>query len=296
LSKLFLSYRRADSPDSVKLLHERLLARLPRWSIFYDHRSVPTGQEFPERLRGEVTSSKVVLVIIGPRWMDLIRERRSLPVDHVREEVRLALQSGNTVIPIVVGNAAMPTESELAEFPDLSPLLKRNGRWLRPEPDFDVDFERLCAFLDEVGPGVGPGTVLGGKYKITRYIDQGGMGVVFEAEQTAPKRTVAVKMILEGMDTKEVLARFDAERQALGVMAHPNICKVHDAGKSPSGRPYFVMDYVRGIPITDYCDDKKLTPHQRIDLYSFTSAAPSNTRIRKGSSPGISSRATYSSR
>src|SRR5438105_6290752 len=88
------------------------------------------------------------------------------------------------------------------------------------------------------------------------------------AEQQHPvRRTVAVKLIKLGMDTKEVLARFDAERQALAMMDHPNIAKVLDAGTATSGRPFFVMEYVRGVPITEYCDAKKLSPHERLDLF-----------------------------
>src|SRR5215831_6969643 len=93
MPSLFISYRRSDSPDTVKLIYERLKKRLPRWEIFYDHESIPLGEEFPERLRAKVASATVVLVIIGPRWLEILHERKSAAVDHVREEVRLALQS-----------------------------------------------------------------------------------------------------------------------------------------------------------------------------------------------------------
>src|SRR5260370_27633054 len=96
----------------------------------------------------------------------------------------------------------------------------------------------------------------------------GSMGGVYRAEQKQPvKRTVAVKLIKPGMDSRDVLARFDAERQALAVMDHPNVAKVLDAGMTPSGRPFFVMEYVKGVPITQYCDDKKLTPQDRLNLF-----------------------------
>jgi eukaryotic-like serine/threonine-protein kinase len=113
-----------------------------------------------------------------------------------------------------------------------------------------------------------PGAVLSGRYKLLEEIGQGGMGTVWMAQQTEPvKRLVAVKLIKPGMDSKQVLARFEAERQALALMDHPNIAKVHDAGTTPDGRPFFVMELVKGIPITRYCDDQHLTPRQRLELF-----------------------------
>src|SRR4029077_1143704 len=95
-----------------------------------------------------------------------------------------------------------------------------------------------------------------------------GFGVVFMAEQTQPvRRKVALKILKPGMDTRQVIARFEAERQALAMMDHPNIAKVHDGGTTPSGRPYFVMELVRGVPITEYCDEQKLTIRERLELF-----------------------------
>jgi serine/threonine protein kinase len=269
MPSLFISYRRADSPDTVKLLHERLTQRLRGWEIFYDHQSIPQGQEFPELLRAKVTSATAVMVIIGPKWLEILKQRASAAgTDHVREEVRLALESGNIVIPVTVGNANRPIEADLAEFPDLQPLLRRNGRDVRPDPLFDADIARVVDGLNQIGPSEVIGTTLDDKYTLTAEIGTGGMGVVYLAQQKHPmKRTVAVKLIKPGMDSKEVLARFDAERQALAVMDHPNIAKVLDAGMAASGRPYFVMEYVKGVPITQYCDEKKLTPQERLSLF-----------------------------
>jgi serine/threonine protein kinase len=265
---LFISYRRSDSPDTVKLIHERLKRRLPRWEIFYDHESIPLGEQFPERLRAKVASAAVVLVIIGPRWLEILQERKSATVDHVRAEVRLALEAGTSVVPVLVGHAAMPTEADLAEFADLQPLLRRNGRPVRPDPDFDGDLEPIIAHIKQLDSDEAVGATLADKYTLTAEIGHGGMGVVFLAEQKQPvRRTVAVKLIKPGMDTRDVLARFDAERQALAVMDHPNIARVLDAGMAASGRPFFVMEYVRGVPITQYCDEKKLTPQERLNLF-----------------------------
>ena len=113
----------------------------------------------------------------------------------------------------------------------------------------------------------GPGTVVG-RYKLLQLIAEGGMGTVFMAEQTDPlRRKVALKIIKLGMDTKSVIARFEAERQALALMDHPNIAKVLDAGSTETGRPYFVMELVKGVPISHYCDKNNLTPKERLDLF-----------------------------
>jgi len=107
-----------------------------------------------------------------------------------------------------------------------------------------------------------------GRYKLLQQIGEGGCGVVFMAEQEEPvHRKVALKVIKLGMDTRQVVARFEAERQALALMDHPNIAQVLDAGSTESGRPYFVMELVRGIKITDYCDQNRLDTDQRIQLF-----------------------------
>src|SRR6266404_5825398 len=112
-----------------------------------------------------------------------------------------------------------------------------------------------------------PGTVIG-PYKLLEQIGEGGFGVVFMAEQQHPvRRKVALKVVKPGMDTRQVVARFEAERQALAMMDHTNIARVLDAGTTDSGRPYFVMELVRGIPITGFCDDNRLTPRERLELF-----------------------------
>src|SRR5262245_36127992 len=113
----------------------------------------------------------------------------------------------------------------------------------------------------------GPGSVIG-PYKLLEPIGEGGMGTVWMAQQPEPvKRLVAVKLIKAGMGSREVIARFEAERQALALMDHANIARVLDAGTTAGGRPYFVMDLVKGVPITQYCDEHRLTPRQRLELY-----------------------------
>jgi len=115
-----------------------------------------------------------------------------------------------------------------------------------------------------------PGTRIG-RYKLLEQIGEGGFGVVWMAEQEEPvRRRVALKIIKLGMDTREVVARFEAERQALALMDHPNIARVFDGGATESGRPYFVMELVRGEPITKYCDEQRLSLAERLELRKWS--------------------------
>ncbi len=112
-----------------------------------------------------------------------------------------------------------------------------------------------------------PGETIG-EYKLLQQIGEGGFGVVYMAQQSEPiRRKVALKIVKPGMDTKQVIGRFEAERQTLAMMDHPNIARVLDAGATPSGRPYFVMELVKGVPITEYCDSAKLTTGERIKIF-----------------------------
>ena len=123
-----------------------------------------------------------------------------------------------------------------------------------------------------VGNGIsGEDSLIGqqiGRYLIIRKVGEGGMGIVYEAQQKEPvERRVALKLIKIGMDTNEVIARFESERQALALMSHPNVARVLDAGATEQGRPYFVMEFVGGVPITKHCDDHKLDIEERLDLF-----------------------------
>ena len=107
-----------------------------------------------------------------------------------------------------------------------------------------------------------------GPYRILDVLGEGGMGTVYLAEQRDPvRRRVALKVIKLGMDSKQVVARFEAERQALALMNHPNIAKVLDAGTTQNGRPFFVMELVKGVPITEFCDKNTYSPQQRLTLF-----------------------------
>ena len=165
---------------------------------------------------------------------------------------------------------ASPAEREryLAEACQGQPELRKQIEALLGACDRAGDF--LAETVKLQPPDVvteGPGAVVG-RYKLLQQIGEGGCGVVYMAEQEKPiRRRVAFKVIKLGMDTKQVIARFEAERQALALMDHPNIAKVLDAGTTETGRPYFVMELVRGIRITDYCDHNNLSTEQRLDLF-----------------------------
>jgi eukaryotic-like serine/threonine-protein kinase len=125
-----------------------------------------------------------------------------------------------------------------------------------------------------------PGGVIG-PYKLMEQIGEGGFGLVYVAEQQQPvKRRVALKVIKPGMDTRDVIARFEAERQALAMMDHPNIARVLDAGATDFGRPYFVMELVRGLPITEYCDKNRLTPRERLELFVSVCQAVQHAHLK----------------
>jgi eukaryotic-like serine/threonine-protein kinase len=130
------------------------------------------------------------------------------------------------------------------------------------------NYPLLARTVDLPNRDLQPGYVFAEKYKLLEQIGEGGMGEVWVADQMEPiKRRIAIKLIKPGMDSRSVLARFEAERQALAVMDHPNIAKVLDAGTAVDGRPYFVMELVKGTPITDFADARKLTTKQRLELF-----------------------------
>jgi serine/threonine protein kinase len=149
---------------------------------------------------------------------------------------------------------------------------ERAGSFLE-KPPADIGNAHMSLSLAEKPAAEEPGSCIG-PYKLLQPIGEGGMGVVWMAEQQEPvRRLVAVKVIKAGMDTRQVIARFEAERQALALMDHPHIAKVLDAGATPpayaggSPRPFFVMELVKGIPLTTYCDEQRLTPAERLELF-----------------------------
>ncbi len=181
-------------------------------------------------------------------------------------------------LPQILSDALDRPESERSAFLDGA---CGNNTSLRAEVKLLIEaHEKADSFPDKplvTGPAVdgtvgttlseGPGTVID-KYKLLQLIGEGGFGAVYMAEQREPvKRRIALKIIKLGMDTKQVIARFEAERQALAMMDHPTIARVLDAGATETGRPYFVMELVKGVPINEYCDTENLTTKQRLHLF-----------------------------
>src|SRR5204863_134279 len=176
-------------------------------------------------------------------------ERECAGEVELRERVGALLKAHDAPVSFLQGPAPMLSP----ETESLSP-----GDEAEPRPGTTADYQ----------PSVEPGAVIAGRYTLVEKTGEGGMGEVWVAKQTEPvKRVVALKLIKAGMDSKVVLARFEAERQALALMDHPNIARVLDGGLTPSGRPYFVMELVKGMPITRYCDEHRLTPRQRLELF-----------------------------
>jgi serine/threonine protein kinase/tetratricopeptide (TPR) repeat protein len=181
-----------------------------------------------------------------------------------------------------------PTEREQAEYLDQAcagrPALRarveallrahREGVSFLGEPSGSVGVTVDEPIRERIGTMIGP-------YKLLEQIGEGGMGLVYVAEQQQPiKRRVALKIIKPGMDSRQVIARFEAERQALAMMDHANIAKVHDGGTTPEGRPYFVMEFVKGTPITDYCDQHQLTTRQRLELFLVLCQAVQHAHLK----------------
>src|SRR5216684_4177294 len=204
----------------------------------------------------------------------------------LREERRMAAHPGFGTMneeAIFLEALQKPTPEARAAFLDVAcvdhpelrlsvnMLLKaheRAGGFLENVPHLGV------ATIDEPAVAERPGTVIG-PYKLLEQIGEGGFGVVFMAEQQQPiRRKVALKILKPGMDTRQVVARFEAERQALALMDHPNIARVIDGGTTggepgcvSAGRPYFVMELVHGVPITDFCDQNHLSVPDRLELF-----------------------------
>ncbi|MDZ4783657.1 MAG: protein kinase [Planctomycetia bacterium] len=161
--------------------------------------------------------------------------------------------------------------------------------YARRYPDFAgriLELFPTIALMERVEPAAGPRLVERpgmqiGAYKLLEQIGEGAFGVVFMAEQSKPvRRKVALKVLKPGMDTKQVVARFAAERQALAMMDHPHIAKVLDAGETESGRPYFVMELVRGVAITEYCDVNQMPPRERLELFAQVCRAVQHAHLK----------------
>jgi serine/threonine protein kinase/tetratricopeptide (TPR) repeat protein len=189
--------------------------------------------------------------------------------------------SAEKIESILAAAVELQSDGERREF--LAQACAGNAELRRQVEALIANHFRAGSFLESPAGGLiatedeplteRPGTAIG-PYKLREQLGEGGMGLVFVAEQKEPvRRKVALKLIKPGMDSRQVIARFEAERQALALMDHPHIAQIHDGGTTESGRPYFVMELVKGAPITDYCDRNCLTPRQRLGLFLDVCAA-----------------------
>src|SRR5207244_1437833 len=178
----------------------------------------------------------------------------------LRQRVEDLLQAREQMTALEEAPAALHEMKRQTLASGLSSSAAIARRWSEPGEERNRNALPNLAVTEKPGDRIG-------RYKLLQEIGEGGCGVVYMAEQQEPlKRRVALKVIKPGMDTRQVLARFEAERQALALMDHPNIAKVFDAGATEAGRPYFVMELVRGIKVTDYCDQNNLSTERRLEL------------------------------
>ncbi len=189
------------------------------------------------------------------RLIEIFNEAKALPAGAERDRF-LAEACGDNVELKAQALSLLHAHDAAGEFLGSGPALS---------PEIEAELARLKP--EEEGERIG-------RYKLLQEIGQGGFGTVWMAEQIEPvTRRVALKIIKMGMDTREVIARFEAERQALAMMDHPNIAKVLDAGATPFGRPFFVMELVKGIPITEFCDESQLGTRERLALFGDVCSA-----------------------
>ena len=173
--------------------------------------------------------------------------------DHTHPDATSALESEGSAPPTIASKEHGPAGATATSA--------------QPDPDATTAAERMPRAA-RVAMDERVGTIIAGRYTLVEVIGEGGMGSVYLASQTEPvKRQVALKLIKTGMDSRGVLARFDAERQALAMMDHPNIARIYDGGLTPAGQPFFVMELVKGVPLTEYCDQQRLTVKARLELF-----------------------------
>ena len=192
-------------------------------------------------------------------WLAVLNQRSHAAF---REKALIAVQNSGATILVQMPNCPQCGEELRSGDPaGLCPKCLIQGAF-----ESSVGADEFRTTLDTSSAAAGEDDF--GRYQIVRPIGEGGMGTVYLAEQREPiRRCVALKVVKLGMDTGQVLARFANERQALAMMDHPNIARIFDAGATPKGRPYFVMEYIEGAPITQYCDGKQMTIGERLELF-----------------------------
>lgn len=256
---IFVSYSHADT----KLVYPQL-ERLKRlgYQVWYDE-GVSPGSRWSDELAERINNCSLFLVLITPGV---------LKSPHCHDELNFVLDTNKPVVAMHLLETELPPGLKLR-------LGARQAILSYQLSSTDID-RKLDEALDGLGLhddtpeplntakiDLAPGDIVN-HFQLLEVLGEGGMGTVFLAEQREPvSRRVAIKVIKLGMDTKEVLARFEAERQALALLSHPNIATVFESGATSTGRPYFAMEYVPGLSILDYCDKRKLNFNERVALF-----------------------------
>jgi serine/threonine protein kinase len=254
---VFVSHSSRDAAVATQFVTALEAAGVPCWVA---PRDIPAAADYNAAIMDGLAAARLLV---------LIYSRHSVASDPVRREVERALHHQVPVLPVRLDGSP---PSKALEY------MIASAQWVDAfPPPADRHLDKVVAAVHRAlgrassaprpDPDAAPKYI--GPYRILEPLGAGGMGTVYKAEQRSPvKRVVAVKRIKPGFDSAEVVARFEAERQALARMDHPHVAKVLDAGADDRGRPYFVMEYVPGVPITQFADDKKLTVRQRLALFT----------------------------
>ncbi len=257
---IFVSYSHADSPIVYPQLER--LKRLG-YNIWYDE-GVSPGARWSDELALRIHQCTTFLVFITPKMAESV---------HCQDELNYVLEANRPLLAVHLAETELPPGLKLrigarqAIFAYQLSDAEFDRKLSEALSSFGIAKEKSLQSANEAAIDLKPGDHVG-NFCLLEVLGEGGMGTVFLAEQREPvARRVALKVIKLGMDTKEVLARFEAERQALAVLSHPNVATVFEGGATSTGRPYFVMEYVPGIPITQYCDDRKLDFKSRVRLF-----------------------------
>ncbi len=275
---VFLSYASQDAEAAKRILATLQGAGVEVW---FDQSELVGGDAWDRKIRGQINECALFLSVISANTQVRLEGYFRIEWKLAAERTHAMAAARPFLIPVVIdatpdAAAHVPTEFKAVQW-------TRLPQGATPE----AFVQRIQALLLSglvTGSTTAPANMAGlaeqkagdriGPYKLVQKLGEGGCGIVWMAEQQHPvRRRVAVKIIKLGMDTKEVIARFETERQVLALMDHPNVAKVLDAGTTDTGRPYFVMELVQGVPITTFCDQKKLSTPARLDLFAQVCSA-----------------------
>ena len=275
---VFLSYASQDA-EAAKRVRDALQGA--GVEVWFDQSELVGGDAWDRKIRNQINECALFISVISANTQVRLEGYFRIEWKLAAERTHAMAAARPFLIPVVIdatpdAAAHVPPEFKAVQW-------TRLPQGATPEP-FVQRIQALLLSGLVSGTTTAPASVAGlaeqktgdriGPYKLVQKLGEGGCGIVWMAEQQHPvRRRVAVKIIKLGMDTKEVIARFETERQVLALMDHPNVAKVLDAGTTDMGRPYFVMELVQGVPITTFCDQKKLSTEARLELFAQVCSA-----------------------